>query len=201
MKMQISCTTFKEPVSSDCDECSDIAEIAPLLSSTSRIISARIVALLCALRFELLQDMLGAAAYELGLELPHLLGASALAIGRLMLLARGVWWQVQRQRAAAAKLAERRCVWAMERAVLVGLFESLGGRGWNDKTRWCSEEPVHRWKGVKLDHSTGRVNKIILAENRLENRLQGVIPQEIGRLTSLIELDLRCNQIRGPLPV
>jgi len=60
-----------------------------------------------------------------------------------------------------------------------------------------STEPVHRWKGVKLDHSTGRVNKIILAENRLE----GVIPQEIGRLTSLIELDLRCNQIRGPLPV
>ncbi|KAJ1416446.1 hypothetical protein B484DRAFT_401176 [Ochromonadaceae sp. CCMP2298] len=30
---------------------------------------------------------------------------------------------------------------------------------------------------------------------------KGVIPQEIGRLTSLIELDLRCNQIRGPLPV
>mmetsp|Transcript_16001 Transcript_16001/g.36028 ORF Transcript_16001/g.36028 Transcript_16001/m.36028 type:complete len:194 (-) Transcript_16001:849-1430(-) len=169
----------------------------PPLSHFAPYSTLGIVALLCALRFELLQDMLGAAAYELGLELPHLLGASALAIGCLMLLARGVWWQVQRQRAAAAKLAERRCVWAMERAVLVGLFESLGGRGWNDKTRWCSEEPVHRWKGVKLDHSTGRVNKIILAENRLE----GVIPQEIGRLTSLIELDLRCNQIRGPLPV
>lgn len=89
----------------------------------------------------------------------------------------------------AQKLADK------EREALVAIFNSLGGKKWKDKTRWCSSEPIGRWKGVHLDPRTKRVNKLILAENELE----GSIPEEIGDLTELIELDLRENRIKGKI--
>lgn len=82
-----------------------------------------------------------------------------------------------------------------EREALVAIFNSLGGKTWKDKTRWCSSEPIGRWKGVHLDPRTKRVNKLILAENELE----GSIPEEIGDLSALIELDLRGNRIKGTI--
>lgn len=82
-----------------------------------------------------------------------------------------------------------------ERAALIKLFDSLGGKNWKDKTRWCSDEPIYRWKGVKLDPVTHRVNKLILPENNLS----GSIPEEIGILEELIEIDFRANNIKGLL--
>lgn len=111
-----------------------------------------------------------------------------------------------------------------ERAALIEFFEALGGNGWKDKTRWCSEEPLGRWKGIKVDHNNGRVNKIILPSNRLEGSFNihrhfetfffltlwscpfflsnicpsGEIPGHIFRdLPFLREIDLRENSIRG----
>eukprot|EP01039_Chlorochromonas_danica_P008774 gene8774-9676_t len=83
-----------------------------------------------------------------------------------------------------------------ERIALITLFHSLEGNNWYNKIRWCSEEPIDRWHGVKLDPLTHRVNKIILPENRLA----GKIPEAIGDLEELIEIDFRRNDIEGTLP-
>lgn len=96
---------------------------------------------------------------------------------------------VQRQKL----LQEAQELTKKEHDALVAIFNSLGGKRWKDKTRWCSNEPIGRWKGVHLDPKTKRVNKIILAENGLE----GEIPDELGSLTELIELDMHLNRIKG----
>eukprot|EP01031_Cornospumella_fuschlensis_P040536 gene40536-49411_t len=90
----------------------------------------------------------------------------------------------------------QRDLYEEERRALVSLFESLDGKNWFDKTRWCSDEPIGRWHGVKLNPQTGRVNKLILPDNRLG----GVIPEDIGKLEGLIEIDFRRNNIGGEIP-
>lgn len=87
----------------------------------------------------------------------------------------------------------QRDIYTEERDALVSLYNSLDGTNWFDKTRWCSDEPIGKWHGVKLNPHTGRVNKLILPENRLA----GVIPEDIGKLEALIEIDFRRNNIRG----
>jgi hypothetical protein len=34
---------------------------------------------------------------------------------------------------------------AREREALIKIFDSLGGKFWKDKTRWCSTDPVNRY--------------------------------------------------------
>mmetsp|Transcript_21251 Transcript_21251/g.23081 ORF Transcript_21251/g.23081 Transcript_21251/m.23081 type:complete len:240 (-) Transcript_21251:104-823(-) len=97
------------------------------------------------------------------------------------------YWQAQR---------EAQEVYNRERAALLSLFNSLNGKNWLDKTRWGSDEPLYRWKGVKLDPITHRVNKLILPDNNLT----GFIHEDIGNLEGLIEIDFRRNSIRGTLP-
>lgn len=94
------------------------------------------------------------------------------------------YWQAQR---------EAQEVYNRERAALLSLFNSLNGKNWLDKTRWGSDEPLYRWKGVKLDPITHRVNKLILPDNNLT----GFIHEDIGNLEGLIEIDFRRNSIRG----
>lgn len=89
------------------------------------------------------------------------------AIMALMVVAQLIWSVVyyflnMRQAAKDAEL-----LYEKERNALIAIFNSMDGKLWRDKTRWCSDEPIERWKGVKIDHSTGRVNKIILPENNL----------------------------------
>jgi hypothetical protein len=87
-------------------------------------------------------------------------------------------------------------IYESERNALISIFEALNGRRWIDKTYWCSDQPLHRWKGVKLNPETKRVNKLILPDNDLE----GEIPECIGVLQELIEIDFRRNKISGPIP-
>ncbi|RYH00601.1 hypothetical protein EON65_49055 [archaeon] len=89
----------------------------------------------------------------------------------------------------------QRDIYEEERQALIALFNSLDGKNWFDKARWCSDEPIGRWHGVKLNPHTGRVNKLILPENRLG----GMIPEDIGKLEGLIEIDFRRNNIGGEL--
>jgi hypothetical protein len=55
----------------------------------------------------------------------------------------------------------------IQRNQLMRLYRSTGGDRWRDRTRWGSSESIDRWKGIHINHQTGRVNKIILPENRL----------------------------------
>ena len=93
----------------------------------------------------------------------------------------------------------------------------MNGDQWIDKTNWLSSKLDfhHSWKGVKLHPKTGRVRKLILAENNLTGNLWrillivfcagsnkfhfklGTIPPEIGDLQELDEIDFRMNKLTG----
>ena len=55
----------------------------------------------------------------------------------------------------------------IQRNQLMRLYRSTGGDRWRDRTRWGSSESIDRWKGIHINHQTGRVCKIILPENQL----------------------------------
>ncbi len=81
-----------------------------------------------------------------------------------------------------------------DRAVLVALFDALGGPGWKRRGNWLTDAPLKAWHGVNTKE--GRVTGLHLADNNL----QGSIPREIGQLSNLEVLDLQYNALTGPIP-
>ena len=78
---------------------------------------------------------------------------------------------------------------------LVDLYNSTNGAKWTNKTGWL-QLPVSNWHGVVLD-TTGRVTSIVL----YYNNLVGSIPNSIGSLSNLNNLNLYYNQLSGNIPV
>ncbi len=76
---------------------------------------------------------------------------------------------------------------------LVALYNSTNGDEWTRNDNWL-EEPVSSWYGVTVVN--GRVNKIHLGNNNLE----GNIPNQIGDLTGLTDLNLWRNKLFGNIP-
>jgi hypothetical protein len=152
--------------------------------------------LLVVFRPDLWQELLESNADYFQISQTHLVFLSAATIALIMVLF-GFFYRLYLSYVDHQKmLLESQELAKKERDALVAIFNSLGGKRWKDKTRWCSDEPIGRWKGVHLDPRTKRVNKIILAENELE----GEIPEDLGNLTELIEVDMRLNRIKGKLP-
>lgn len=147
-------------------------------------------------------------------------GVAVMAIAQCGLWIKDYFVEREKQRKEGIEIAQK------EREALITFFESTNGKKcWKDKTRWCSSEPLKKWKGVHLDPETGRVSKIILPDNnltgifqfRLSRALQchclfkyvltmtcsnslilGDLPGPLFLdLAYLKELDLRQNQISG----
>eukprot|EP00814_Leptocylindrus_danicus_P010486 CAMPEP_0116041832 /NCGR_PEP_ID=MMETSP0321-20121206/25309_1 /TAXON_ID=163516 /ORGANISM="Leptocylindrus danicus var. danicus, Strain B650" /LENGTH=438 /DNA_ID=CAMNT_0003522153 /DNA_START=173 /DNA_END=1489 /DNA_ORIENTATION=- len=87
--------------------------------------------------------------------------------------------------------------YAMQREVLLELFDALNGTYWNHNRGWREERIFCDWTGVKCDDD--QQEKV--TQLRLEqNDMSGTIPSEIGLLKYLKIIDFRLNSIRGTLP-
>ncbi|MCY4622337.1 MAG: D-alanyl-D-alanine carboxypeptidase [bacterium] len=87
-------------------------------------------------------------------------------------------------------------VHAGDHAALVALFDSTGGDAWFNASGWKTAAPLNRWHGVATD-SEGRVTGIDLS-GPFGNGLTGSIPEEVGRLSELVRLDLSGNDLCVP---
>ena len=79
--------------------------------------------------------------------------------------------------------------------VLRNLYEATDGANWNNADGWLEGGNASGWHGVTTD-SVGRVSGIDLSDNGLA----GSLPQELGRLVSLVTLDVSGNRLSGALP-
>ena len=82
-----------------------------------------------------------------------------------------------------------------DRQALEALYDAVGGASWYERTNWKTSAPLEDWYGVSTDR-TGRVIKLELPYNNVS----GPIPDALGHLTLMRELDLDGNQVSGPIP-
>ena len=61
---------------------------------------------------------------------------------------------------------------------------------------WSADAPIASWDGVTISGAPLRVTKLLL----VDKGLNGEIPEEIGTLTGLREINLFLNQLTGELP-
>jgi len=83
---------------------------------------------------------------------------------------------------------------ASDRAVLVALYNAVDAPGWVFEN-WLSDAPLGEWEGVTTD-ANGRVTGLDLGVFLLD----GEIPPELGRLSSLEVLNLWGNGFSGRIP-
>ena len=82
-----------------------------------------------------------------------------------------------------------------DRSGLRALYNATGGPGWTNNTNWLSDAPFGDWHGVTTNNQ-GRVTGLDLSRNELN----GAMPPELGRLSSLAVLSLSGNALTGPIP-
>ena len=71
-------------------------------------------------------------------------------------------------------------------AALTALYDAAGGESWRNSDGWLYVDDLSQWHGVTTD-AEGRVTELDLGGNGLI----GELPDELGILTGLTELDLR----------
>jgi gliding motility-associated-like protein len=89
-----------------------------------------------------------------------------------------------------------------DRDALTRLYNLTDGPNWTNNTNWNTAAPLNTWFGV-ITNASGCVIRVDLnpTDNALgTNNLVGVIPPEIGNMTSLQLLDLSFNDLSGNIP-
>jgi len=83
----------------------------------------------------------------------------------------------------------------VERTALIALYNSTDGSNWSNNSNWLGAVDTEcTWYGVSC--GVGHVIQLQLPSNRLS----GVIPAELGNLSSLWNLKLNSNQLSGSIP-
>ncbi len=80
---------------------------------------------------------------------------------------------------------------------LVDLYNSTGGPNWTNKGYWLTPTSVDNWFGVKTSRG---VNSRVTSVYLINNNLKGTIPNSIGNLTQLNNLNFSSNQLTGAVP-
>ena len=83
-----------------------------------------------------------------------------------------------------------------DRRTLMDLLNSAGGGSWTNRDNWGDDEPVGSWYGVEAN-ADARVTALRLSDNGLS----GNLPEDLGELVFLTELDVDGNEgLSGPIP-
>ena len=86
-----------------------------------------------------------------------------------------------------------------DRAALVAFYHATDGPNWKNNTNWLSDKSVIEWHGVSAHHER-RPDGRLTALHLDSNNLTGMLPPEIGDLTTLKNLHLPSNNLTGPIP-
>jgi hypothetical protein len=81
-----------------------------------------------------------------------------------------------------------------DREILMQFYEATGGASWKDNTGWGAAPKLKDWFGVEAVQ--GRVTGLSLSDNNV----CGKLPEALGGLTGLREVDLSSNALTGPIP-
>lgn len=82
-----------------------------------------------------------------------------------------------------------------QREALIDFYESTNGDGWNKKAQWLSLVDECEWYGIGCN-SNGIVTTLILDNNNIT----GTIPESLGDLSLLREVELQDNSLTGTIP-
>ena len=86
-----------------------------------------------------------------------------------------------------------------EREILEKIYYATNGPNWKRNDNWLSDKPLKEWYGIKV-HEGSEEKFIVKNLSLYNNKLEGEIPKEIGKLTNLEFLNLSYNQLEGVLP-
>jgi hypothetical protein len=81
-----------------------------------------------------------------------------------------------------------------ERALLVALYTSTGGKAWHRQQHWLSERSIAEWEGVTVEN--GWVVSVDLGDNNLRGR----VPSCLAGLLRVERIALQYNMLYGPVP-